>query len=60
MNEKNEQVLEISLTLDEVNMVLTGLGEMPAKASMAVIQKLQSQVMPQLQQAGETPEVVEA
>lgn len=39
----------IELTLDEVNVVLAGLGELPAKASLAVIDRVRSQVLPQVQ-----------
>ena len=50
----NESI-KIDLSLDEINMVLGGLGELPAKASMGVIQKIQQQAAPQVQ-----PEPVEA
>ena len=50
----NESI-KIDLSLDEINMVLGGLGELPAKASMGVIQKIQQQAGPQVQ-----PEPVEA
>ena len=50
----NESI-KLDLSLDEINMVLGGLGELPAKASMGVIQKIQQQAGPQVQ-----PEPVEA
>ena len=50
----NESI-KIDLSLDEINMVLGGLGELPAKASMGVIQKIQQQAGPQV-----VPEPVEA
>ena len=50
----NESI-KIDLSLDEINMVLGGLGELPAKASMGVIQKIQQQAQPQV-----VPEPVEA
>ena len=50
----NESI-KLDLSLDEINMVLGGLGELPAKASMGVIQKIQQQASPQVQ-----PEPVEA
>ena len=39
----------IELTLDEVNVILAGLGELPAKASLSVIDRVRSQVLPQVQ-----------
>lgn len=50
----NESI-KLDLSLDEINMILGGLGELPAKASMGVIQKIQQQAGPQVQ-----PEPVEA
>jgi len=52
----NESI-KFDLSLDEINMVLSGLGELPAKASMGVIQKIQQQASPQVQpEPVETPE----
>jgi len=50
----NENI-KLDLSLEEINMVLGGLGELPAKASMGVITKIQQQASPQVQ-----PEPVEA
>ncbi len=50
----NESI-KLDLSLDEINTILGGLGELPAKASMGVIQKIQQQAGPQV-----TPEPVEA
>jgi len=50
----NESI-KLDLSLEEINMVLGGLGELPAKASMGVITKIQQQASPQVQ-----PEPVEA
>ena len=50
----NESI-KLDLSLEEVNAILGGLGELPAKASMGVIQKIQQQAAPQV-----TPEPVEA
>lgn len=50
----NESI-KLDLSLEEVNAVLGGLGELPAKASMGVIQKIQQQAGPQV-----TPEPAEA
>ena len=43
----NEHI-NLDLTLEEVNIILNGLGELPAKVSMPVIQKLQEQAQPQV------------
>jgi hypothetical protein len=52
----NESI-KLDLSLDEINMILNGLGELPAKASMGVIQKIQQQASPQVQpEPVETPE----
>jgi hypothetical protein len=48
----NESI-KLDLSLEEVNAILGGLGELPAKASMGVIQKIQQQAAPQV-----TPEPV--
>ena len=50
----NESI-NLDLSLEEINIILGGLGELPAKASMGVIQKIQQQAGPQVQ-----PEPVEA
>lgn len=50
----NESI-NLDLSLEEINVILGGLGELPAKASMGVIQKIQQQAAPQVQ-----PEPVEA
>ena len=44
----SDQQITLNLTLNEVNAVLSGLGELPAKASMGVIQKIQQQAGPQV------------
>jgi hypothetical protein len=49
----NENI-NLDLSLEEINLLLTALGELPAKASMGVIQKIQQQAAPQVQ-----PEPVE-
>ena len=50
----NENI-NLDLSLEEINVILGGLGELPAKASMGVIQKIQQQAQPQV-----VPEPVEA
>jgi hypothetical protein len=52
----NENI-NLDLSLEEINLVLNGLGELPAKASMGVIQKIQQQAQPQVvPEPVETPE----
>lgn len=43
-----EEVLNLQLTVKEANIVLAALGELPAKASMSIIQKMQDQAAPQV------------
>ena len=50
----NESI-NLDLSLEEINLILNGLGELPAKASMGVIQRIQQQAQPQV-----VPEPVEA
>jgi hypothetical protein len=40
--------LKFTLSLEEANIILTGLGELPAKTSMPVIAKLQTQAAQQM------------
>lgn len=53
----SDQQITLNLTLNEVNAILTGLGELPAKSSMGVIQKIQQQAGPQIQQAPVVEEI---
>ena len=43
------QNVQFNLTIEEANLVLGALGELPAKVSMALIQKLQQQAQAQAQ-----------
>jgi len=54
----NENI-NLDLSLEEINMVLGGLGELPAKASMGVIQKIQQQAGPQVKPEAEAEEAEE-
>ena len=38
----DEKKLSIEFNIDELNIILAGLGELPAKASLPLIQKIQS------------------
>ena len=40
-------MINFNFEVDEVNLILSGLGELPAKLSMAVIQKIHQQVAQQ-------------
>ena len=41
--------MNFDLEVGEVNIVLQGLGELPAKLSMNLIQKIKEQAAPQMQ-----------
>lgn len=43
----NEHI-NLDLSLEQVNVILNALGELPAKVSMSVIQKVQEQAQPQV------------
>lgn len=54
----SNETLTFNLSVNEVNIILQGLGEMPAKASMNIIEKIRGQAAQQL--SGPVPdEVVE-
>lgn len=46
------KIIKLELTIDELNFILSALGELPAKSSMALIGKIQlvaqDQMKPQL------------
>jgi len=43
----NESI-NLDLSLQEINVLLAALGELPAKTSIAVINKIQQQAQPQV------------
>jgi len=43
------EILDLKLTIEEVNAVLQALGELPAKVSMNLITSIQNQAAPQMQ-----------
>ena len=45
----NEDTLDFKLTIEEVNLILQGLGELPARLSMNLINSIQNQAAPQMQ-----------
>lgn len=55
----NDQEITFVLTVDETNLILNALLELPAKASMGVIQKLQQQAAGQLSAPEPDVETVE-
>jgi hypothetical protein len=59
MSENTTQVVKIDLNLfvEEVNLILTGLDELPHKVSRGLIDKIKEQAIPQLPQ--QAPQVVE-
>lgn len=56
----NDQVIQLSLTVQEINTILGAMGEVPAKISMGIIQKIQAQAGPQISEAPSFEEVTEA
>ncbi len=55
MQQENKTVkeLDLTLTLDDINLILTGLGELPAKLSISLIDKIRSQASRQLAESTE-------
>lgn len=53
----NEKQITLSLSVEEVNLVLAGLAELPAKVSMSLISKVGNQAQGQLQQSPAVEEV---
>ena len=43
------QKVTLEFTVDELNIVLAGLGELPAKASLALVAKIRANATQQLQ-----------
>lgn len=46
----NEKAISITFTVDELNLVLSALAELPAKVSMNLIGKVTAQAQQELQQ----------
>ena len=50
-------MIKLDLTVEEVNGILSALGELPTKTNaLFLIQKIQAQAQPQLQQPAPDPE----
>lgn len=47
----NEQTVNLNLSVEDVNLVLNALAELPAKVSMGLINKISVQAQKQLQAA---------
>lgn len=45
--------MQLNLTLEQINLVLTGLGELPARVSMELITNIQQQAQVQLKEQQE-------
>jgi hypothetical protein len=45
------QKVTLDFTIDELNVVLAGLGELPAKSSLALIDRIRTQAPEQLRAA---------
>jgi len=43
------ETLSLTFTFEEANILLAGLAELPAKASMSIIQKVQDQAKQQME-----------
>ena len=49
------KTLTLTLSPEKVNLLLAGLGELPAKHSMALVLEIQEQCKPQLAEKPEQP-----
>lgn len=49
-------MIKLELTLEEINKILAGLGEMPAKASIELIMKIRAEASSQLSENEQGPE----
>lgn len=56
----NEQLVNLNLSVDEVNLVLNALAELPAKVSMVLINKVSVQAQQQLQALQQGTNMAEA
>jgi len=48
---ENVQKVTLEFTVDELNVVLAGLGELPAKASLGLIDRIRAEATQQLRAA---------
>ena len=52
----NEIILTLNLTVQEVNTIIAGLQELPAKLANPITRKIQQQAQPQLAEAQNSEE----
>jgi len=52
---QQEQIVSLQVTLNEANVLLAGLGELPARVSMSLIDKIRNQAVNQLNKQGPAP-----
>jgi len=55
-----KQELSFEFTLEEVNLILAGLGELPAKISMPLIQEIKTDAQKQVDKSGSPEAVVQS
>ena len=51
--------INLSLSIEEINLILDGLGNMPFKAVYSLIGKIQSQAAGQMNENGHAPDLPE-
>ena len=49
MESKMEKSLTLTLTLDQINAILAGIGELPTRIGLPITEEIRKQVMPQLE-----------
>lgn len=49
MESKMEKTLTLNLTLDQINAILAGIGELPTRVGLSLTEEIRKQVMPQLE-----------
>ena len=49
MESKMEKTLTLTLTLDQINAILAGIGELPTRIGLSLTEEIRKQVMPQLE-----------
>lgn len=47
---ESTQILKLELSVEQINFILQGLGELPAKVSISVIESIRTQAQSQLSQ----------
>lgn len=57
MNAPSTQEITLKLNVDQINIVLEGLGELKAKVALPILETIRGQAMLQLSQMQEQPSV---